>query len=51
VRIDGCGFELFFRPRVVGHEYYQHDEGARVDFLVSFTYEKPQAFDVRRIEA
>ncbi len=49
IRIDDCGFEVFFRPRVVGHEFYQHDEGVRVEFLISFTYEKPQAFDVRRI--
>ncbi len=51
VRIEDCGFEVFFRPRIVGREYYQSDEGARVEFLVSFMYEKPQAFDVRRIES
>jgi tetratricopeptide (TPR) repeat protein len=49
IRIDDCGFEIFFQPRVEGREYYEHDEGARVEFLVSFTYEKPQAFDVTRL--
>ena len=50
IAIEPMGFQLFFQPRVKGHEFYKSDEGrARVTFLVAFTYEKPQAFDVERI--
>ena len=51
VNIEPMGYELFFAPRVRGREYYKSDEGARVKFLVAFTYEKPRAFDVTRISS
>jgi tetratricopeptide (TPR) repeat protein len=51
VAIEPLGFQLFFQPRVKGHEFYKSDEGrARVKFLVAFTYEKPQAFDVEKMD-
>ncbi len=53
LKIDQCGFELFFRPRIAGREFYQSDAEARtkVSFLVYFSYEKPVAFDVKKTPA
>lgn len=49
--IDPTGFEIFFKPRVRGKEFYYSDEGkSHVEFNVAFTYEKPQAFNVTRIK-
>jgi hypothetical protein len=48
--IDQCGFEIFFHPRIKNREFYHSDTGTtKVRFLVAFTYEKPEAFDVCRV--
>lgn len=50
ITIPPMGFQLFFQPRVKGHEFYKSDERrTRVTCMVAFTYEKPLAFDVERL--
>jgi hypothetical protein len=46
------GFEVFFKPRVQDRQYFKSDEGrTRVTCAIAFTYEKPIAYDVRRVDA
>ena len=51
LRLEPMGFEVFFKPRVQDRQYFKSDEGrTRVTCAIAFTYEKPIAYDVRRID-
>ena len=49
--IPPMAFQLYFRPRAGDRPFYKSDaeRKTRVSFLVAFTYEKAEAFDVERI--
>jgi hypothetical protein len=51
IAIEPMGFEIFFQPRVTDKVFYRSDaeRQTEVTFMVQFTYEKPQAFDVERL--
>ena len=51
IAITPAGYEIFFQPRVTDKVFYRSDaeRQTEVTFLVQFTYEKPQAFDVERV--
>ena len=53
IKLGAMGFELFFKPRVRERSAFYPSDAAkrtRVSFAVAFTYDKPVAFDVQRVE-
>jgi hypothetical protein len=50
-KIDGTSFEVFFKPRVSKRpSFYKSDEGrTKISCLIAFTYDKPMAYDVCKI--
>jgi len=50
LEIQPMRFQVFFRPRAGDRPFYKSDSERRtlVTFMVAFTYEKPEAFEVER---